>query len=60
MTNAEIARIFREIAVYLDMDNVPFRPRADERAAYAIDALDRPLARKTCSTHDHWTHSWRR
>ena len=44
MTNAEIARIFREIAVYLDMENVPFRPRAYERAAYAIDALDRPLA----------------
>jgi DNA polymerase (family 10) len=44
MTNAVIARIFREIAVYLDMENVPFRPRAYERAAYAIDALDRPLA----------------
>jgi DNA polymerase (family 10) len=44
MTNAEIARIFREIAVYLDMDDVPFKPRAYEKAAYAIDALDRPLA----------------
>jgi DNA polymerase (family 10) len=44
ITNAEIARIFREIAIYLDMDSVPFRPRAYERAADTIDALDRPLA----------------
>jgi len=44
MTNAEIARIFREIAIYLDMERVPFRPRAYERAADTIDALDRPLA----------------
>jgi DNA polymerase (family 10) len=44
MTNADIARIFRDIAVYLDMDDVAFKPRAYEKAAYTIDALDRSLA----------------
>ncbi len=43
MTNAEIARIFRDIAVYLEMEAVPFKPRAYEKAAYVIDGLDRPL-----------------
>ena len=43
MTNADVARILREIGMYLDMENVPFKPRAYEKAAYAIDALDRPL-----------------
>jgi DNA polymerase (family 10) len=44
MTNAEIARILREIAVLLDMDGVPFKPRAYEKVAYAVEAVDEPLA----------------
>ena len=44
MTNAEIARIMREIATYLDMDGVQFKPRAYEKAAYAIEACDQPLS----------------
>ncbi|HVN86876.1 MAG TPA: DNA polymerase/3'-5' exonuclease PolX [Candidatus Binatia bacterium] len=44
MTNAAIAQIMREIAVLLDMDGVPFKPRAYEKVAYAIEALDEPLA----------------
>jgi DNA polymerase (family 10) len=44
MTNAEIARIMREISVFLDMEGVPFKPRAYEKIAYAIEALDEPLA----------------
>jgi DNA polymerase (family 10) len=44
MTNAEIARVMREIAVYLDMDGVAFKPRAYEKAAYAIEACDKPLS----------------
>ncbi|MBI3606974.1 MAG: DNA polymerase/3'-5' exonuclease PolX [Nitrospirae bacterium] len=44
MTNAEIARIMREISVFLDMEGVPFRPRAYEKIAHAIEALDEPLA----------------
>ncbi|MFI5397489.1 MAG: DNA polymerase/3'-5' exonuclease PolX [Candidatus Binatia bacterium] len=43
MSNADIARIMREIAVYLDMDGVPFKPRAYEKVAYAIEAVDEPL-----------------
>lgn len=44
MTNADIARVMREIAVFLDMDGVPFKPRAYEKVAYAIDAVDEPIA----------------
>lgn len=43
ITNAEIARILREIAVFLDMDSVQFKPRAYEKAAYAIEALEEPV-----------------
>lgn len=43
MTNAEIAQVLREIAVFLDMEGVPFKPRAYEKAAYAVEAWDKPL-----------------
>jgi DNA polymerase (family 10) len=43
MSNADIARIMREIAVYLDMEGVQFKPRAYEKVAYAIEAVDEPL-----------------
>jgi DNA polymerase (family 10) len=43
MRNRELARAFRDIAAYLDMDDVPFKPRAYEKAAQAIEATDRPL-----------------
>ena len=43
MRNAELARIFRDLAAYLDMDAVPFKPRAYEKAAQAIESHDRPL-----------------
>src|SRR5437016_3793959 len=44
MTNAQIARIMREIAAFLDMEGVPFKPRAYEKVAYAIEAVDEPIA----------------
>ncbi len=44
ITNAEIARIMREIAVFLEMEGVPFKPRAYEKVAYAVEAVDEPLA----------------
>lgn len=44
MTNPEIAKILREIAFFLDMEEIPFKPRAYEKAAYAIEALDAPIA----------------
>lgn len=43
MTNADIARVMREIAVFLDMEGVPFKPRAYEKAAYAIESVDEPI-----------------
>ena len=44
MRNGELARAFRDIAAYLEMEDVPFKPRAYEKAAQAIEATDRPLA----------------
>jgi DNA polymerase (family 10) len=44
VSNAEIARALREMALFLEMDEVPFKPRAYEKAALAVDALDRALA----------------
>jgi DNA polymerase (family 10) len=43
MTNAEIARALREMALFLDMDDVQFKPRAYEKAAMAVEGFDRPL-----------------
>jgi len=43
MTNGEIAAILKEIAFFLDMEGVPFKPRAYEKAADAINATDRPM-----------------
>lgn len=45
MHNAEIAQIFREIALYLEMQGVQFKPRAYEKVAYALEALEEPLAK---------------
>jgi DNA polymerase/3'-5' exonuclease PolX len=43
VSNAEVARALREMALFLELDEVPFKPRAYEKAALAVDALDRPL-----------------
>jgi len=40
MRNFEIAKILRNISILLDMDDVPFKPRAYEKAAIAIEALE--------------------
>jgi DNA polymerase (family 10) len=42
--NAEVGRALREIGLRLEMDGVAFKPRAYEKAALAVEALDRPLA----------------
>jgi DNA polymerase (family 10) len=44
MENARLARVFRDLAAYLEMDGVQFKPRAYEKAAQAIESQDRPLA----------------
>lgn len=44
MRNSEIAQIFREIALYLEMQEERFKPRAYEKVAYAVEALEEPVA----------------
>ena len=39
MKNQEIANIFYQIAIYLEMDNIPFKPQAYEKAAFALESL---------------------
>lgn len=43
MDNREIGRALREMSLFLEMDGVDFKPRAFEKAALAIEALDRPV-----------------
>lgn len=44
ISNAEVAERLREMALFLDMTSVPFKPRAYEKAATAVAALERPVA----------------
>lgn len=44
MDNQEIAKILGEIAVYLEMDNIPFKPRAYEKVAEVIKGLSEEAA----------------
>ena len=39
MNNIEIASILRNISILLDMESVPFKPRAYEKAATSIEGL---------------------
>ncbi|HVN26490.1 MAG TPA: DNA polymerase/3'-5' exonuclease PolX [Candidatus Paceibacterota bacterium] len=43
-SNAAIAEILREIGEYLEMQKVPFKPRAYEKAAQVIDGLEEEVA----------------
>jgi len=40
MKNLEVAKIFKEIAILLEMDDIQFKPRAYEKAARSIEALE--------------------
>ena len=40
MRNYEVASILSKIAIFLEMDNVQFKPRAYEKAARSIEALE--------------------
>ena len=39
MKNFEVARILRNISILLDMESVPFKPRAYEKSAISIEAM---------------------
>lgn len=43
-SNTEIARLLENMAIYYDMDEVAFKPRAYERAAAAVASLDEQVA----------------
>lgn len=43
MKNQELAKIFNEIADYLSMDEVPFKPYAYQRAALALSSLEKDV-----------------
>jgi DNA polymerase (family 10) len=43
MTNAEVGARLREMALFLDMTGVQFKPRAYEKAAQTIEGLDQPI-----------------
>ncbi len=43
MRNTELAQLFREVALYLEMQDEPFKPRAYEKVAYALEALEEPV-----------------
>ncbi len=44
ISNAEVAERLREMALFLDMRGVAFKPRAYEKVAELVAALDRPIA----------------
>ncbi len=43
ITNAEVGAALRELSQYLEMDEVAFKPRAFEKAAYAVEAEGQPV-----------------
>ena len=43
MRNHEVANILNKVAIYLEMDEVQFKPRAYEKAARSIEALEEEI-----------------
>jgi DNA polymerase (family 10) len=43
MRNQEVAKIFTNLATYLYMEDVPFKPRSYERAATAVESLSQDI-----------------
>ncbi len=44
MNNKELVKAFRQLAIFLTMKDVPFKPYAYERAALGIETLDEDVA----------------
>jgi len=45
MINRELSKIFNNMAVYLEMDEIPFKPQAYEKAAITIEAMGENAAK---------------
>ena len=43
MKNSEVAEVLRNISILLDMDDVQFKPRAYEKAALSIEAMEQDV-----------------
>ncbi len=44
VSNQSVAELLREIGEYLEMQNVPFKPRAYQKAAMAVEGLEEEVA----------------
>ncbi len=44
VSNPEIGRLLREIAAYLEMEGATFKPRAYQKAAETVQAMEAPVA----------------
>lgn len=44
IANRDVAHVLRELALLLEIDGVPFKPRAYEKAALAVSGLSRPVS----------------
>src|SRR5687767_9311232 len=44
LRNADVASVLREIALFLSMEDEPFKPRAYEKAAQSIDVAEESCA----------------
>jgi DNA polymerase (family 10) len=42
-SNIEIARMLRELSLRLEMNDVQFKPRALEKASFAVEAAEKPM-----------------
>ena len=45
VTNRDIGKGLREISAYLEMEGVGFKPRAYEKAADAVEAMEEPVSK---------------
>lgn len=43
MSNESVVRLLQEIAIYLEMEDIPFRPRAYEKAGEGVLSLDKDV-----------------
>ncbi|MDP2930192.1 MAG: DNA polymerase/3'-5' exonuclease PolX [bacterium] len=42
--NQELAKVFRQLAIFLEMKDIPFKPYAYERAALGVETSDKDMA----------------
>jgi DNA polymerase (family 10) len=45
VTNRDVGKLLREISSFLDLEGVGFKPRAYEKAAEAVEAMEEPVAK---------------